>query len=79
MVPQICDIKLTGGKKLQVREVSEYVFSPIFPLSFRNDSNRCIKISLFWFQMSDLRRAEGSILSVKIFQSGSSCSKLDEQ
>lgn len=38
MVPQICDIKLTGGKKLQVREVSDYFFSPIFPLSFRNDS-----------------------------------------
>ena len=68
MVPQICDIKLTGGKKLQVREVSDYFFSPIFPLSFRNDS-----------MIGDLRRAEGSILSVKIFQSGSSGSKLDEQ
>ena len=38
MVPQICDIKLTGGKKLQVREVSDYFFSPIFPLLFRDDS-----------------------------------------
>ena len=84
MVPQICDIKLTGGKKLQVREVSDYFFSPIFPLSFRDDSmisglrSHCSGSSC---QISGGQKDQEiySIISVKIFQLGASCSKHDEQ
>ena len=77
MVPQICDIKLTGGKKLQVREVSDYFFS-------RDDSmisglrSHCSGSSC---QISGGQKDQEiySIISVKTFQLGASCSKHDEQ
>ena len=84
MVPQICDIKLTGGKKTPSARGIRLFFSPIFPLSFRDDSmisglrSHCSGSSC---QISGGQKDQeiNSIISVKIFQLSASCSKHDEQ